>query len=154
MSREYPSAPILGVSAVVVAPVLQKAEARSLVLVRRGTQPLLGQWSLPGGAVELGETIEQAVVREMREETGLTVRPLRIVQVLDRIHRDPTGRVQYHYVLVNFLCSVESGTLSPGSDAAETRWADTDDLQRYAIAPETLAVIHKAMTLLAAEPHA
>ena len=137
-----------------VAPVLQKAEARSLVLVRRGTQPLLGEWSLPGGAVELGETIEQAVVREMIEETGLTVRPQRIVQVLDRIHREPTGRVQYHYVLVNFLCSVESGTLSAGSDAAETCWADTDDLPRYAIAPETLAVIHKAMTMLAAEPHA
>ena len=152
MAREYPSAPVLGVSAVVLASAQKQAGALRLLLVRRGTQPLLGQWSLPGGAVELGESVEQAVVRELREETGLTVQIVRMVQVLDRIHRDSSGRVQYHYLLVNFLCSVQSGTLRAGSDAAEACWADAEDLERYAIAPETLAVIAKAKALLAAEP--
>ena len=154
MAREYPSAPILGVSAVVTAPASEQERARNLVLVRRGTQPLLGEWSLPGGAVELGETIEQAIVREVREETGLAVLPQKIVHVMDRMHRDAEGRVQYHYVLINFLCHVDNGTLCAGSDAAEVCWADFAGLEPYAIAPETLAVIRKAMASQNMEPHA
>jgi 8-oxo-dGTP diphosphatase len=153
MAREYPSAPVLGVSAVVAAPAQRQAGAWQIVLVRRGTSPLLGEWSLPGGAVELGETLEQAIVREMREETSLDVQPQQVVQVLDRMHRDATGRVQYHYVLVNFLCSVEGGTLRAGSDAAEACWADAENLKPFGISPETLAVIRKALASLNAEKH-
>ncbi len=116
-SREYPSAPIVGVGAVVI-------ENAHVLLVRRGQQPLLGQWSLPGGAVELGETLKEAIVREVREETGLTVVPTAVLKALDRIERDPQGHVRFHYVLIDFLCSVspEQGTLGAATDVSEAQW--------------------------------
>ena len=110
MRREYPEAPIVGVGAVVI-------DGTKVLLVRRGNEPLKGQWSLPGGAVELGETLQQGVVREVLEETGLVVVPAGIVEVLDRITQDEvlqdgaSGRVRYHFVLVDFVCRVTGGAL-------------------------------------------
>src|SRR6201986_2505945 len=119
--REYPEAPIVGVGAVVI-------DGTKVLLVRRGNEPLKGEWSLPGGAVELGETLQQGVVREVLEETGLVVVPAGIVEVLDRITQDEVlqdgapGRVRYHYVLIDFVCHVTGGAMRKGSDADEVRW--------------------------------
>ena len=115
MRREFSEAPIVGVGAVVI-------DGTKVLLVRRGQEPLKGQWSLPGGALELGETLQQGVAREVLEETGLVVVPEGIVEVLDRIRQDPeTGRVRYHYVLVDFVCRVTGGSLVWASDADEAR---------------------------------
>ncbi len=144
MRREYPEAPIVGVGAVVI-------DGAKVLLVRRGHEPLKGEWSLPGGALELGETLQQGVVREVLEETGLIVVPAAIVEVFDRITRDEeTGRVQYHYVLVDFVCRVAGGTVCGGSDAEEARWVAREELQapdRYRLAPVTMQVIEKAFRL-------
>jgi 8-oxo-dGTP diphosphatase len=135
MSREYPERPIVGVGAVIF-------DSDRILLVQRGQAPLKGEWSLPGGALELGETLEEGVRREVLEETGLVVEPVTIVEVLNRISRDSEGRVQYHYVLVDFLCRVIGGKLACATDAADARWACADDLA--GVAPFTVSVIRKA----------
>lgn len=143
MRREYPDAPIIGVGAVVI-------DGSKVLLVRRGQEPLKGEWSLPGGALELGETLRRGVVREVLEETGLTVVPAGIVEVLDRITQDDSsGRIRYHYVLVDFLCLVAGGTVRGGSDAEEARWVERVELQEqsYRLAPLTVQVIEKAFRL-------
>jgi 8-oxo-dGTP diphosphatase len=144
LRREYPEAPIIGVGAVVI-------DGSKVLLVRRGQEPLKGEWSLPGGALELGETLQQGVVREVLEETGLTVVPDGIVEVLDRISLDElSGRIRYHYVLVDFLCHVADGRLGSGSDAEEARWVEREELQKqgdYRLAPLTVQVIEKAFGL-------
>jgi 8-oxo-dGTP diphosphatase len=144
LRREYPDAPIIGVGAVVI-------DGNRVLLVRRGQEPLKGEWSLPGGALELGETLQQGVIREVLEETGLTVVPAGIVEVLDRITPgEPSGRVRYHYVLIDFLCHVAGGTLRGGSDAEEARWVGQEELQEqgcYRLAPLTVRVIEKAFRL-------
>jgi 8-oxo-dGTP diphosphatase len=116
MQREYPEAPLVGVGAVVVS------EGRVL-LVRRGTEPLRGEWSLPGGLVELGESLTAGVVREVQEETGLLVEALELIEVLDRIHR-VGERVRYHYVIADYLCRVVGGALKAASDADAVRWVE------------------------------
>ncbi len=144
MRREYPDAPIIGVGAVVI-------DDGKVLLVRRGQEPLKGEWSLPGGALELGETLREGMVREVLEETGLNVVPVAIVEVLDRITLgEPSGRVRYHYVLVDFLCHVAGGTLLGGSDAEEARWVAQEDVHEqgeYRLAPVTVRVIQKAFRL-------
>jgi ADP-ribose pyrophosphatase YjhB (NUDIX family) len=116
MQREFPSAPLVGVSAVIV-------EEGRVLLVRRGTEPLKGHWSLPGGLVELGEGLLSAVVREVREETGLVVEPVELIELLDRIHRE-ADRVRYHYVIADYLCRVTGGKLLAASDADAVRWVE------------------------------
>jgi 8-oxo-dGTP diphosphatase len=140
--REYPEAPIVGVGAVVI-------DGTKVLLVRRGQEPLMGEWSLPGGALELGETLQQGVVREVLEETGLIVVPGGIIEILDRITPDEaSGRVRYHYVLIDFVCHVTGGALCPATDAEEVRWVERDQLQNgYRLAPVTLVVIEKAFRL-------
>jgi 8-oxo-dGTP diphosphatase len=135
--REFPEAPIVGVGAVVI-------DGTKVLLVRRGQEPLKGEWSLPGGVLELGETLQQGVAREVLEETGLIVAPAGIVEVLDRITHDPeSGRVRYHYVLVDFVCRVTGGSLLWGSDADEARWAEREELHEFGLSPVTVAVIEK-----------
>lgn len=138
-SREYPDRPIVGVGAVIV-----DAAGRRVVLVRRATPPLLGQWSLPGGAVELGEPLRAAAEREALEETGLAIGAVEVLEVLDRILPGPDGRFQFHYVLVDFLCRVRSGELRAGGDAAEAVWAGEDELDKFKLEEPALGVIRKA----------
>jgi 8-oxo-dGTP diphosphatase len=136
--REYPERPFVGVGAVVI-------DAERVLLVRRGNEPLKGEWSVPGGAVELGETLEVATAREIREETGLDIEVGPMVDVLDRIRFDAAGRVLYHYVLVDFLCRPTGGTLCCASDAADASWAAIADLPQFGLADVTLRIIHKAL---------
>ena len=136
MKRDYPDRPIVGVGAVIVE------NGRALV-VRRGTEPLKGEWSIPGGVVELGETLRQAAAREAKEETGLEVEPGEVLEVVDRIMRDPQQKVQYHYVLVDFLCRRISGDARPGADASELYWISPDELESFPIADSAAAVIRK-----------
>ena len=138
MRREYPEAPIVGVGAVVI-------KGTEVLLVRRGSEPLKGEWSLPGGALDVGETLQQGVVREVFEETGITVAPAGVIEILDRIIKDEeSGRVRYHYVLIDFVCRVISGSPRVGSDADEVRWVDRAALEEYRVAPVTVRVIEKA----------
>lgn len=118
-----------------------------VLLIRRGQEPLKGEWSLPGGAVELGETLEEAIRREVLEETGLVIEPLRMIETLDRISRDAAGRVRYHYVLVDFLCRVRGGSLACATDAVGARWAGPDELD--GLTPLTVQVIQKAVRMAA-----
>ena len=138
--REYPSRPIVGVGGVVFV------DGRVL-LIKRRFEPLAGRWSLPGGALEVGETLAEGLAREMREETGLDVDVGPIVDVFDRITRDEQGRARFHYVLVDYLCSVRAGIAVAGSDVAEVALADPDSLARYDLTPKTLEVIGRARAL-------
>ena len=139
-AREYPERPIVGVGAVIF-------DEGRVLLVQRGHAPMQGEWSLPGGALEVGETLEEGVRREVLEETGLIVEPVAMIEVFDRIARDDAGRVQFHYVLVDYLCRITGGSAACASDAADLRWASRDDLDT--IAPFTREVILKAWQLSA-----
>lgn len=135
--RLYPERPVVAVGAVII-------DGERVLLVRRANEPSKGEWSLPGGAVEVGETLEAALVREVREETCLDVTVGPVVEVLDRIRRDAGARVEYHYVIVDYLCRVRGGVAACGSDAAEVRWAARDDLASFRLTPGAAAVIQKA----------
>jgi 8-oxo-dGTP diphosphatase len=137
MKRDYPDRPIVGVGAVIV-------DQGRVVLVKRGSPPLKGEWSLPGGAVELGETLRAAAEREAREETGLIVTAGEVLEVLDRIVPGKDGAPQYHYVLVDFLCAVLGGELRAGGDAADVRWAGENELAKYKLEQPAMDVIGKA----------
>ncbi|HEX9188455.1 MAG TPA: NUDIX hydrolase [Vicinamibacteria bacterium] len=131
-----PTAPAVGVGGVLVH------EGRVL-LIRRGKEPLFGRWVVPGGTVELGETLQDALVREMQEETGLLVEPLEVLCVFDRIER-VGDRVAYHYVIVDYLCRYVSGEARAASDALEVAWATPDDLARYDLPAKALEVVGDA----------
>jgi 8-oxo-dGTP diphosphatase len=141
MQREYPEQPLVGVGAIIIQ------DAR-VVLVKRAHPPLQAQWSIPGGVLEIGELVREAAAREAREETGLTVEPGELLGVYDRVLRDSTGRVQYHYVLVDFLCRRVAGDLAAASDAAEVRWFTTGELPALHLAEDTFDVIHKGFAKL------
>jgi len=138
--RQFPARPIVGVGAIVV-------DDGRVLLVRRGRAPLQGEWSVPGGAVEVGEALSAAVQREVLEETGLIVSVGPIVEVLDRIHTNGDGRVEYHYVLIDYLCSVVGGDVRAGSDVLDAVWATPQRLAEYAVPRLTAAVIEKAVHL-------
>ena len=123
-------------------------QEESVLLIKRGREPARGQWSIPGGVVDLGETLQAAVAREALEETHLEVEPLALVKVLDRIFRDKEGRVAYHYVLVDFLCRYKGGEVRPGSDALEARFVPVAELALLNVIPATREVIYQAARLL------
>jgi ADP-ribose pyrophosphatase YjhB (NUDIX family) len=136
MKREYPDRPLLGVGAVVIE------DGRAL-LVRRGHAPQLGEWSIPGGLVELSETVRQAAVREVSEETGLTIEPLELIGVFDRIVADGEGRTLYHYVLIDFLCRRVAGELQAADDADEARWFTWEQVEGLQLPRDTAEAIRR-----------
>jgi 8-oxo-dGTP diphosphatase len=146
MQREFPSQPLIGVGAIIIEPARTK-DAR-VVLVKRAQPPIQGQWSIPGGALEVGEFVRDAAIREAREETGLIVEPGELLGVYDRIVRHADGRVQYHYVLVDFLCRPVGGELQAASDAAEVRWFTREELPELRLAEDTQEVIRKGFEKL------
>ena len=139
--RRFPDRPIVGVGAVVLN------AAGQVLLARRGHEPLKGEWSLPGGAVEVGETLEEALVREIREETGVAVEVGPVVEVLDRVERAADGRVEYHFVIIDYLCRATSERLVCGSDADDVRWAPLDSLAEFHLTEIAVAVIKKAVEM-------
>jgi ADP-ribose pyrophosphatase YjhB (NUDIX family) len=116
------------------------------VLVERGGNPLKGYWSLPGGLLETGETLEEGVVREVREETGLRVKPVEFYGLFQRIMRDAKGRAEYHYLLADYVCKVEGGTLQAGDDVSRVEWVPRARLKDYKLTEGTLSVIEEAYT--------
>ncbi len=134
MKREYPDQPLVGVGAIII-------EVGRVVLVKRGHAPLAGEWSIPGGVLEVGETLREAAVREAFEETGLTIEPGDLLGVFDRVLRDDVGRTQYHYVLIDFLCRRIAGDPHAAGDAAEARWFTREDAGKLPLAKDTAEVI-------------
>jgi 8-oxo-dGTP diphosphatase len=134
MKREYPEQPLIGVGAVIV-------EDGRVLLVKRGKAPLLGQWSIPGGMLELGETLRQAAEREALEETGLVVRADELLGVFERIMPDQEKCTLYHYVLIDFLCQKISGEIYAAGDAADVRWFSPDELEKLLLPEDTRKVI-------------
>ena len=139
MKREYPESPLVGVGAVIVA------DGRAL-LIRRGQAPLLGEWSLPGGVLECGETLRDAAIREAREETGLVVEVGEMLGVYERVIRSEDGRVRYHYVLIDFLCRLVGGELKAGSDAADVSWFSREELPALKLAYDANDVVTKGLS--------
>ena len=135
--RDFPAQPVVGVGAVVL-------DGGRVLLVKRGHPPLKGEWSLPGGTVELGETLEAAVAREVLEETGLEVSVGQVVEVLDRVDRSPDGRIEYHFVIVDYVCAVRGGSIASGSDAEDARWVPIRELPAYRLTAKANAVIAEA----------
>ena len=148
-SRQYPERPIVGVGAVIV-------DDGRVVLIKRKYEPMKGHWSLPGGMVEIGETLEAALTREMLEETALTVDVGPVIEVFDRITHDEERRVRYHFVLIDYLCWPSAGTLPgtlrAGSDVDAAIWVDPSSLAQYSLTEKAMSVIHRALTLAREAP--
>lgn len=136
MQREFPEQPIIGVGAIII-------EDERVLLVKRAHPPIQGEWSIPGGVLEVGELVREAAIREAREETGLIVEPGELLGVFDRVLRNPEQRVQYHYVLIDFLCKPVGGELCAATDAAEVRWFTREELPALNLADDTHEVILK-----------
>ena len=139
--REYPERPVVGVGGLIV-----DAEYR-VVLIRRRFEPLAGQWSLPGGLVELGETLERALAREIQEETGLDVVVGPLVDAFDRITADADARIQYHYVLADYLCQIVGGTLRAGSDVSDVAVVSLSELPRYAFTEKATELVTRGLDM-------
>src|SRR6266404_2322279 len=149
--REYPERPIVGIGGVVV-------EGGRALLIRRGNEPLMGQWSIPGGTLELGETLQEGTARELTEETGLLVKVIEMIEVFERINfgrgADETWttveerkRPRFHFVIVDYLCKRISGEAIAGGDVTDVAWADEDDLEKFALTPTATRVIRKAFSM-------
>jgi 8-oxo-dGTP diphosphatase len=146
-SREYPQRPMVGVGGVIIV-------EGSALLIRRGSEPLLGEWSIPGGMLELGETLEQGVARELLEETGLTVRVIELIEVFDRIYMESTAGAnankkgpRFHYVIVDYLCERVNGEAAAGSDVTELAWASEDELHKYKLTETATRILKKAFAM-------
>jgi 8-oxo-dGTP diphosphatase len=135
--RRYPEHPIPGVGALII-------DGNRILLVERGKEPLTGYWSLPGGILEVGETLDQAIRREVLEETGLVIEPVCIVEIFERIMHDAEGKTEYHYVLVDYLCRVTGGLLAAADDASRAEWFERESLASLKLTEGTLPVIDKA----------
>lgn len=135
--RRYPQRPLVGVGAIIL-------RRDRILMAQRGNPPLKGWWSLPGGALETGESLKSAICREVREETGLEVDPHHVFEVFERIMHDDKGATEYHFVLIDYLCRVTGGTLQAGDDVSAVEWVRRRDLPGLQITEGTLGVIEKA----------
>jgi 8-oxo-dGTP diphosphatase len=124
VKRLYPKQPIVGVGAVIICD-------GKLLLEKRKNEPGRGKWSIPGGLVELGESVEQTVIREVREETGLDVEKPEHIDVVDNVVRDENGEVKYHFVIIDYFVKLKGGTVKAQSDAEELRWVTFDEVEKY-----------------------
>ena len=147
MAREYPERPVVGVGGVVI-------DGGRTLLIRRGSEPLRGQWSIPGGTLELGESLEEGVARELLEETGLEVRVLDLIEVFDRIFTEPDAggggtpqRPKFHYVIVDYLCERISGEPRAGSDVTDVAFATEEELARFQLTTTAIRVLRKAFAM-------
>jgi len=146
MAREYPETPVVGIGGVVI-------ENDLALLIRRGAEPLIGQWSIPGGTLELGESLQAGVARELREETGLEVRVLDLIEVFDRIYpadplgNNPISRPRFHYVIVDYLCQRISGEARAGSDVTDVAWVKEKDLALYQLTETATRVLCAAFAI-------
>jgi 8-oxo-dGTP diphosphatase len=155
IDRRYPDRPIVGVGAVILVDAAAPADGLptalpapwGVVIVKRRYEPLAGQWSLPGGMLEVGETLEAGVAREILEETGLLVEVGAVIEVFDRIMLDDAGRARYHYVLIDYLCKPTGGTLRAGSDVSDVVVADPGGLAAYDVTPKVAAVVRRALEM-------
>jgi 8-oxo-dGTP diphosphatase len=136
MKREYPDRPLVGIGAIII-------ENGRLVLIKRGQPPLMGEWSIPGGMLELGETVREAAIREAREETGLTVEPGELLGVFDRVIRDEENCVRYHYVLIDFLCRRIAGEVRAAGDVDDAQWFTQEESAKLPLAKDTAEVIRR-----------
>lgn len=135
-SRRYPLRPVLGVGALIF-------ENGRILLVQRGREPLAGYWSLPGGGVETGERLEDAIVREVFEETGLTVTADSLATVFERLMHDESGGCEYHYVLIDFYCTIKEGEPRPGDDSSAVRWFESSELEGLELTSGTREVVNR-----------
>jgi len=147
MAREYPDRPVVGIGGVVI-------ENGRALLIKRGSEPLLGQWSIPGGTLELGESLQEGVARELLEETGLEVRVLDMIEAFDRIFLDPAAlhaqdrsRPKYHYVIVDYLCERLAGEAQAGSDVTDIAYATEEELERFHMTSTATRVLHRAFAM-------
>jgi ADP-ribose pyrophosphatase YjhB (NUDIX family) len=147
MAREYPDRPVVGVGGVVI-------EDGCALLIKRGSEPLLGQWSIPGGTLELGESLQHGVARELLEETGLEVQVLDMIEAFDRIFLDPAApnagdrsRPKYHYVIVDYLCERLAGEAKAGSDVTDVAYAREDELEKFRLTSTATRVLHRAFAM-------
>lgn len=138
MAREYPAHPVVGVGAVVVR------DGKALI-IKRAHEPRKGEWSLPGGLLELGESLADAARREIKEETNLEIEVGPIIETFDRVHRDDAGKIRYHFVIVDFVCWSTSGEATPGSDAEAVAWVTAEEIDRYGVNPHAKAVIVRGL---------
>lgn len=146
-SREYPNRPVVGIGGVII-------DQRRAVLIRRGTEPLLGEWSIPGGTLELGETLEEGVARELREETGLEVRILELIEVFDRIYpgngaagANDKKSPRFHYVIADYLCERLAGEPRAGSDVTDLAFAREEELARFQLTETATRILKKAFEM-------
>jgi len=146
-SREYPERPMVGVGGVII-------EQGRALLIRRGSEPLLGEWSIPGGMLELGETLEEGVARELREETGLTIRVIELIEVFDRIYVESTAGAKegkkgprFHYVIVDYLCERLAGQAVAGSDVTEVAFASENELGQFNLTETATRILKKAFSM-------
>jgi ADP-ribose pyrophosphatase YjhB (NUDIX family) len=135
--RRYPKHPLVGVGALIF-------RRGRILMAQRGKEPLKGWWSLPGGALETGESLDQAVRREVLEETGLVIEPVRVFEIFERIMRDAAGVAEYHYVLIDYVCRVINGEPRAGDDVCRVEWMRPAELKGLQVTEGTLGVIERA----------
>ena len=128
VKRLYPTQPVVGVGAIIL-------REGKILLEQRGNEPAKGQWTIPGGVVEVGESLEDAVLRETREETGLEAEKTRLIDVVDQVHRDKEGKIEYHYVIIDYVVNVKAGEPKPASDAAALKWVPISEGEGYDLTP-------------------
>ena len=138
MAREYPAHPVVGVGAVVVR------DGKALI-IKRAHEPRTGEWSLPGGLLELGESLQDAVRREIKEETSLDIEVGPVIETFDRVHRDDAGKIRYHFVIVDFVCWSNGGEAVPGSDADGVAWVTADEIDEYKVNAHARAVLQRGL---------